>query len=88
MTKEEFKKLSKEKMIIAFNQLKDDYKELDKETNDFCDMWLHKDKIYNKIKMLEQYKKQLQISKNDKIYDGIDVIEYQIAILKDVLDKK
>lgn len=28
MTKEEFKKLKKDQMIIAFNQLKDDYHEL------------------------------------------------------------
>lgn len=31
MTKEEFKKLKKEQMIIAFNQLKDDYHELVKD---------------------------------------------------------
>lgn len=47
MNKQEFKKLDREQMIIAFNQLKDDY------TNLFIKS-VSKDKIRAKIKELEE----------------------------------
>ena len=64
------------KKIEEYNKLKQDYQELDKETNVFCDMWLHKDKIRNKI---EEWDKSIKWNNADDHY-------YAINILKELLE--
>ena len=94
MNKKEFKELDREQMIIAFNQLKDDYSvlfdelEQEKEKNNELEIELSTRDNINVDKLVEKYKYYRRLTDSyqanciskDKIKEKIEEIEKEIEI--------